>query len=180
MTVRTLYPNLPGARTIAEGREWWVNTPQGRERVSAEHNTEDDAITVFVGTTMLPLDYVSPSVTVWECIADMVEEWQADTLERDHTEALAENEVLSTVPRYIGYAHVAFGGFDVMGFSSIRAAREFMADDSQWANMSLYACVFDVDMWRDALDMRDVGNPFDYPDYVLSRGPRGGIIVERA
>lgn len=181
MTIQTLRPNFPGARTIAEGRPYTVQGPALYPlTVTAEYNDDTDAVNVHVGGILLPLDYVGWDETVWECITRMVEEWQADTLESDHTEALAENEVLSTVPRYIAYMHVPFGHTgELMGFNSVRAVRDYFAD-SDYDNASVYACLFDVDMWRSALEYRETGCPFDYPTYVMDRGPRGGVVVERA
>lgn len=34
--------------------------------------------------------------------------------------------------------------------------------------------------WELAEEFRHVGNPFDYPTYVMGWGPRGGVRTERA
>lgn len=37
-----------------------------------------------------------------------------------------------------------------------------------------------IDMMASAEEFRDIGCPFDYPDMVVERGPRGGVVVNRA
>lgn len=34
------------------------------------------------------------------------------------------------------------------------------------------------DAWSEAEDFRDIGCPFDYPDRIIERGPRNGVLVQ--
>jgi hypothetical protein len=43
---------------------------------------------------------------------------------------------------------------------------------------ALYA--YSDDAWESAEEFRGIGNPFDYPDKIMERGPRGGILVRNA
>lgn len=72
--------------------------------------------------------------------------------------------------------------FDLQRARSIRDAqdqfetfcREVYSDD---CSALLYA--YSDEAWAQALDFRDVGCPFDYPDRLIERGARGGVKVTR-
>lgn len=34
------------------------------------------------------------------------------------------------------------------------------------------------DAWKSAREYEDIGCPFDYPDRIIERGPRGGLVVK--
>ena len=54
-------------------------------------------------------------------------------------------------------------------------SREVYHDD---VSATLYA--YSDEAWESAEDFREVGCPFDYPDRLIERGPRGGLKVTRA
>ena len=72
--------------------------------------------------------------------------------------------------------------FDLQRATSIRDAQSrfeafcysVMSDDCV---ATLYA--YSDEAWAEALDFRDVGCPFDYPDRLIERGARGGVKVSR-
>lgn len=110
-------------------------------------------------------------------------------LDACHTKALAM-EAKRNAPRYIAYVSTGLVGDitpGMMPVSSIREAVDYLRGYSERTSylndvtpsISLYACMFDADMWATARDFSDVGCPFDYPSYVLSVGARGGIKVDR-
>jgi hypothetical protein len=52
--------------------------------------------------------------------------------------------------------------------------REVYSDD---CTASLYA--YSDETWESAEEFRNVGCPFDYPDRLIERGPRGSVKVSR-
>lgn len=61
---------------------------------------------------------------------------------------------------------------------AVRAFKEFCdAVGTEECTGRLYP--WTVEDWQSALEFRDVGCPFDYPSYVVERGTRGGVRVER-
>lgn len=55
-----------------------------------------------------------------------------------------------------------------------RYSRDAYSDD---VSATLYA--YSDEAWASAEDFRDIGCPFDYPDRVIERGPRGGFKASR-
>lgn len=51
-------------------------------------------------------------------------------------------------------------------------------DPSGTARALLYLCG-SAEEWAEAQKFAEIGCPFDYPSYILSIGPRGGIRRER-
>lgn len=82
----------------------------------------------------------------------------------------------------IGYFYTGFpGGMgELKQFSSLTQAKdEFRAFSKEpWVHDgvsgSLY-CGMSEEDWEEALKFENVGNPFDYPSYILELGPRGGV-----
>lgn len=54
-------------------------------------------------------------------------------------------------------------------------ARDVHTDN---VSASLYA--YDDESWRQARNFQDVGCPFDYPDKLIERGPKGAFRVTNA
>lgn len=72
--------------------------------------------------------------------------------------------------------------FDLQRARSINDARDQYEDFcagvySDDCSATLYA--YSDEAWAEALDFRDVGCPFDYPDRLIERGARGGVKVTR-
>lgn len=94
--------------------------------------------------------------------------------------------------RYIMYVEYPSGGFDVLRVLNQDEAKaalvryceenylyhDELSHGVYGARGSLYG--YSPDYWSTALEYRDSGNPFDYPDYWVLRGPRGGVRIERA
>lgn len=80
-------------------------------------------------------------------------------------------------------------GYDVQRVTSFEDAKAalieygkatgFYQDLTVWGDYgptgSLYP--YTEEDWTEAERMRDVGNPFDYPSYLVNSGPRGGVKV---
>lgn len=87
--------------------------------------------------------------------------------------------------RYIMYVSQNMPGnvsFDLLRVHSLDDARceygKFCdAVGTDDCSAGLYA--YSDDAWTEAGDFRDVGCPFDYPDYIIERGPSNGIRTER-
>lgn len=90
------------------------------------------------------------------------------------------------LPRYLGYLTLpGFCRAELYEYDSQReAARDLSArvaagpcgDDP---HLDLYR-VADQEMVESARDFADTGIPFDYPDFRITLGPRGGAHIERA
>lgn len=92
--------------------------------------------------------------------------------------------------RWIIYMHNPLGGFDVDRVTSLDAAKsalvEYCKNTGFHADLQVtgeYGCTatlyaYDPARWLTALNFRDAGCPFDYPDRLVKRGPRGGTRVE--
>lgn len=87
--------------------------------------------------------------------------------------------------RWIGYISPESPdgrSFDLMRFRSDREAldalRAYESDTGNAASLRLYH--YTVLDWIDAKNFEDIGCPFDYPDYMSERGPRGGLKLVRA
>lgn len=94
--------------------------------------------------------------------------------------------------RWIMYLHHPQGGFDLQRVASHAEARSalvtFCAENNVYhdelspgqygASATLYP--YSEEAWEEAEEYRTVGNPFDYPSYIVTRGPRGGTRVESA
>lgn len=87
----------------------------------------------------------------------------------------------------IGYFYSGFPGEfgELKKFTSLAQAkaefREFKGHSwvTDCASGSLY-CGMNEDDWQSALEYESVGNPFDYPTYIIELGPRGGVKLEMA
>ena len=87
--------------------------------------------------------------------------------------------------RWISYTSANIPGemsFKLDRHESLSAAREAYLkfcrnsgyDDS---TMTLYG--YSTDAWDSAKSFEDTGCPFDYPNVMISRGPRNGVHQER-
>lgn len=76
--------------------------------------------------------------------------------------------------------------FDMEYFKTLEGAvqgyrnfcNEIMSDE---CTMTLYWCPNGpegYEMREQAEQFRDVGCPFDYPDRIIERGPKGGVLVQ--
>jgi hypothetical protein len=82
----------------------------------------------------------------------------------------------------IAYFYSGFPGEfgELKQFTSLTAAKEAFREfkGHSWVtdcvSGSLY-CGMSEEDWQDALEYETVGNPFDYPSYILELGPRGGV-----
>lgn len=85
-----------------------------------------------------------------------------------------------TVYRWIVYVQQNIPGdlsFTLSRVSSLEAAREAIAEFSRdvgYDDCSATLYPYSEDTWREAQEFEDVGCPFDYPDRIIERGPRGG------
>lgn len=86
--------------------------------------------------------------------------------------------------RWISYSQLHVPGnqwFKLDRHESLTAARvafeKFCRSSGYDSSMTLYA--YSTDAWESAKDFEDTGCPFDYPDRMLSRGPRNGVKLER-
>lgn len=87
--------------------------------------------------------------------------------------------------RWIGYTMMNIPGnlsFELDRFTSLEQARQGFIkfcketgyDESHTA---LYA--YSDEGWESAREFEGVGCPFDYPDRIIERGPRGGVVISR-
>lgn len=91
----------------------------------------------------------------------------------------------STEYRWIAYTQQTIPGslsFDLSRHTSLAGAVEHVDQLShEWlyvdCSATLYA--YSAEAWERAEEFRDIGCPFDYPDRLIERGPRGGWRVER-
>ena len=86
--------------------------------------------------------------------------------------------------RWIAYYQYSIPGnqsFELRAVESKREAAEWFDefDDNgrDAATATLYA--FTPENWELAGEFERIGCPFDYPDYVIERGPRGGLKFQR-
>lgn len=93
----------------------------------------------------------------------------------------------NTTPKYRWIMYIgqnAFGpSFDLQRVTGIGAARAAFEEYcravyTDECAATLYA--YSEEDWASAVEFKDSGCPFDYPDKVIERGPRGGIRVENA
>lgn len=92
--------------------------------------------------------------------------------------------------RWIGYTSQSIPGnpsFELGFYTSLDEAKEALLDFckgvySDECSMTLYGT---PSVWKErkemiesAKDFKGVGCPFDYPDRIITRGPRGGIKIE--
>ncbi len=87
--------------------------------------------------------------------------------------------------RWIAYVMENIPGnqsFDLIRTTSLDAVREHVATLArEWGmNCSATAYAYGEESWGLAEEFRGIGCPFDYPDYIVEFGPRGGIKIERA
>jgi len=88
--------------------------------------------------------------------------------------------------RYIMYVSQNMPGnvsFDLSRVDSLDGARREYAKfcdavGTDECSATLYA--YSDDAWTSAEEFRDVGCPFDYPDYIVERGPRNGVRLSAA
>ena len=94
--------------------------------------------------------------------------------------------------RYIGYPHDGSpmeAGADPHCYDSLAEARRGFAEHtrkSSWVSDDAYMDLYAFrdgrqfnEAWTEAEQYADTGCPFDYMDYRLSIGPRGGVVSER-
>jgi len=89
--------------------------------------------------------------------------------------------------RWIGYIQQNIPGsfsFEVRFFPRLSNARMWYENycynvGNNDCSMTLYYAGNDQSMYDLAKEYEDIGCPFDYPDRVIERGPRGGIKVSR-
>jgi hypothetical protein len=83
----------------------------------------------------------------------------------------------------IGYFYAGFPGEmgELKQFSSLSSAKAEFREFSRmpWVvdgsvSGSLY-CGMSEEDWEEAKEYENIGNPFDYPSYILELGPRGGV-----
>jgi hypothetical protein len=89
-------------------------------------------------------------------------------------------------PKWIVYTHVDVPGRDVTGLMHVESLKEAVATVAEWSRgmcedaVSARLYPFTDDAWEDAQEFKSAGCPFDYPSYVIERGPRGGLRVVEA
>lgn len=117
-------------------------------------------------------------------------------------QALVDRELLKEVPggfeltpaglsylagkrmRYIAYFNQPmFPGSDPEEFASLEDLREGFRDYCLGVGIdecsgSVYG--WSVEAWNSANEYAGVGVPFDYPWYLIERGPRGGVMITNA
>lgn len=95
--------------------------------------------------------------------------------------------------RWIMYLHAPGGlGGDLKRVTSLSKAKyalvEYGRTSGYHQDLTVYGTYgptavlypYSEEDWAEAERMRDVGNPFDYPTYEVTSGPRGGVKVTRA
>lgn len=103
------------------------------------------------------------------------------------------SETATRTYRWIMYLHNPTpGGFDVQRVASFDEAKaaliQYGKDTGFYQDLTVYGShgptgalyPYDEESWKDAEEYRDIGNPFDYPSYVVESGPRGGVKVTPA
>ena len=94
--------------------------------------------------------------------------------------------------RWIMYLHDPMGGFDVVRVHSHEEAKgeligygrdtgfhqDLQVSGQYGCSGALYP--YSEEAWESAEEYREIGNPFDYPSYLVENGPRGGVNVTRA
>ena len=93
----------------------------------------------------------------------------------------------SALPRYLGY--VTLPGWcraELYEYDSLREAARDLVDRTRSASyygdpyLDLYRVGGEQEMVDSAREFEGIGIPFDYMDYRITLGPRGGARVERA
>jgi hypothetical protein len=92
---------------------------------------------------------------------------------------------MSTPYRWIAYTQQNIPGnpsFELSRHTSLADAVQHVADYGDAVmyddcSATLYA--YSDERWEQAQRFADAGCPFDYPDRLIERGPRGGWRVER-
>lgn len=135
--------------------------------------------------------------TVRHCTDDGVvttigEFQQYDSLSAAHAAARIAANGNPDGYRWIIYMHDPLGGFEVDRVTSLESAKSALVaycnNTGFYANLQVngdYGCTaslypYSSDAWESAESFRNSGCPFDYPTYLVTRGPRGGVIIERA
>lgn len=85
--------------------------------------------------------------------------------------------------KWIMYAQQPFGSFRVTCHQSLAWAMESLRNYSRAVycddvTATLYA--YDDESWREARAFESTGCPFDYPDKIIERGPRGALRITNA
>lgn len=86
--------------------------------------------------------------------------------------------------RWIMYASQNFPGsmsFRVTCHESLEWCKESLEDFGRavHADVSAFLYAYSDEAWKSAREYEEIGCPFDYPDRLIERGPRGGWRVER-
>ncbi|MFI9202656.1 hypothetical protein [Streptomyces sp. NPDC053048] len=88
--------------------------------------------------------------------------------------------------RWIVYLYVADTGrheWELERAENLAEARALYAEfcrEQGTLSCKAFLYPFTPEDWRSAETFRGLGNPFDHPDYVIERGPRGGVQVKAA
>lgn len=90
------------------------------------------------------------------------------------------------VEKYITYTSINMAGnrsFQLDSVKSLEEARDIFRDFCDGVmnddcHMTVYT--YSVEGWASALEFKEVGCPFDYPEYIIERGPMGGVITQKA
>jgi hypothetical protein len=85
--------------------------------------------------------------------------------------------------KYIVYLHHPMGGFELATAYSIDDAKALLlryAQDTYTNNPTASLYPYSEEDWEGAVEYENIGCPFDYPQYLLEIGPRGGVKVEKA
>lgn len=67
----------------------------------------------------------------------------------------------------------------VHSIDEAKRALETFSRETYHDNVSATLYAYSDEAWAEAQDFRNVGCPFDYPDRLIERGPRGGMKVSR-
>lgn len=93
----------------------------------------------------------------------------------------------SALPRYLGYMRLPGRcRAELCEYDSLREAARDLLDRASATSYNdvPYTDLYRVDGEQEMLDsarkFEDIGIPFDYMDYRITLGPRGGARVERA
>lgn len=97
---------------------------------------------------------------------------------------------MSTTYRWIMYITNPGGlGGDLLRVTSQEAAKAALIEHGRnsgfYQNLTVYGTYgptaalypYTEDDWKEAEEYREIGNPFDYPSYLVESGPRGGVKV---
>lgn len=94
--------------------------------------------------------------------------------------------------RWIMYLHQPMGGFDIERVTSLEEAGaaliRYGRDTGFYQDLQVggqYGCTgslypYSEEDWAEAVKLREIGCPFDYPSKLVNNGPRGGVKVVNA